>query len=156
MNELVLTLVRKYQKPNYTIGLLYVGSQFFCNTMEDPDRGLTFNMSLDEIKKKKVYGDTAIPKGRYRVDMNTVSPKFSLVSKYSFCGGKMPRLMNVPGYSGILIHPGNTQKDSFGCILPGVNNVKGMVTNSYETFKKLYAILSDANKAGKQIFIEIK
>lgn len=156
MNELVLTLVRKYKKPNYTIGLLYVGSQFFCNTMEDPDRGLTFNMSPDEIKKKKVYGDTAIPKGRYRIDMNTVSPKYSIISKYAFCGGRMPRLMNVPGFSGILIHPGNTQKDSLGCILPGTNNVKGMVTSSFDTFKKLYDVLNKANREGKTIFIEIK
>lgn len=156
MNELVLTLVRKYKKPNYTIGVLYVNGKQFCNTMEDTDRGLTFNMSPEEIRRKKIYGETAIPLGRYRIDMNTVSPKYSAIAKYSFCKGKMPRLLNVPAYSGILIHPGNTQKDSLGCILPGVNNVKGMVTDSYNTFVKLYNILDSANRKGQTIFIEIK
>lgn len=56
-------------------------------------------------------------------------------------GGRVPRLLNVPGYDGILIHVGNYATQSAGCILVGINDVKGMVTHSKETFTKLYKIL---------------
>ena len=64
------------KKPNYTIGKLFINGVFFANTLENTDRGLTQSMSEDEIKKKKIYGQTAIPTGTYKVDMNTISPKF--------------------------------------------------------------------------------
>ena len=65
--------------------------------------------------------------------MDTVSPKFSNYSKYPYAkqfNAKMPRLLNVKGFEGILIHAGNTQKDTDGCILVGINKVKGQVINS--------------------------
>ena len=81
---------------------------------------------LVTIQKKKVYGETAIPTGIYKLEMNVVSPKYSLVKWYQdLCKGKMPRLLNVPGFEGVLIHPGNTPLDTFGCVLVGDNKVKG-------------------------------
>ena len=65
------------KKPNYTIGKLFINGVFFANTLEDTDRGLTQSMSEDEIKKKKIYGQTAIPTGTYKVTLDVVSPKFS-------------------------------------------------------------------------------
>lgn len=106
-----LKLIRKWKKQDYTIGELYIDGKFFSNTLEDPDRGLTSTMSLTEIKSKKIKGDTAIPTGTYNITLDIVSSKYSNFSKYpyvKFCGGKMPRLLNVPGYEGILIHAGNT------------------------------------------------
>ena len=139
-----LELIRKWKKQDYTIGELYIDGKFFSNTLEDPDRGLTSTMSLTEIKSKKIKGDTAIPTGTYKITLDVVSPKYSNFSKYpyvKFYGGKMPRLLNIPGYEGVLIHAGNTQKDTEGCLLVGENKVVGKVINSQVTWKKLYEIL---------------
>lgn len=68
----------------------------------------------------------------------------------------MPRLLNVPGFDGILIHPGNTALDSYGCILVGKNTVKGKITQSKDTFAKLYKELKAAADKGETIEIEIK
>lgn len=60
---------------------------------------------------KKIKGDTAIPTGIYNITLTVTSSKYSNFNKYpyaKFCNGKMPRLLNVPGYEGILIHAGNT------------------------------------------------
>lgn len=153
-----LLVDRKWKKNTYTIGRLFINGQFFCNTMEDKDRGLTQKMSLIKIKEVKVAALTAIPTGTYTINMNTISPKYSLKSWYfSNCrGGKMPRIENVPGWPGVLIHPGNTAADSEGCILVGKNDVQGMVTNSKATFLNLYNILYNAYKLGEKITITIK
>lgn len=139
-----LTLIRKYKKKDYCIGKLYIDNKYFCDTLEDPDRGLTSTMNLTEIKSKKIKGDTAIPTGTYKITLDVVSPKYSNFSKYpyvKFCEGKMPRLLNIPGYEGVLIHAGNTQKNTEGCLLVGENKVVGKVINSQATWKKLYEIL---------------
>ena len=130
------------KKPKYTIGKLYIDEQYICDTLEDTDRGLNQNMSLEEIKKKKVYGETAIPAGTYKVDMNTVSPKFKSRTWAKPYGGKLPRLVLVPGYDGVLIHPGNKAEDTLGCILVGENKAVGQVLNSQVTFKKIMSILT--------------
>lgn len=137
----------------YTIGKLYVDGRYFCDTLEDKDRSLTQNMPLNEIYKRKISKETAIPTGKYKIAMDVVSPKYSAYKTYQFCQGKLPRLIDVPGYSGILIHIGNYPKDTEGCILVGENKQKGAVLNSTVTFKKLYdLLLTDKNN----IEIEIK
>lgn len=123
-----LTLKRIAKKDTYTIGKLYVDDEYFCDTLEDKDRGLTFDMPLEDIKKVKVYGQTAIPTGRYQVVMN-MSTRFKKV---------MPLLLNVPGFDGIRIHSGNTAADTQGCILLGQNKVVGKVINSRIYTDKLY------------------
>ena len=123
-----LTLKRIAKKDTYTIGKLYVDGEYFCDTLEDKDRGLTSDMSLKDIKKIKVYGQTAIPSGRYRVTMN-MSSRFKKV---------VSLLLNVPGFDGIRIHSGNTAADTQGCILLGQNKVVGKVINSRIYTDKLY------------------
>lgn len=105
-----LTLKRIAKRPTYTIGKLYIDDVYFCDTCEDKDRGLTQSMPLAEIKKRKVYSLTAIPTGTYTISMNTVSPRFSKKDFYKTnCnGGRVPRLLNVPGYDGVLLHVGNS------------------------------------------------
>lgn len=149
---------RKWKKEGYTIGKLYVDGVFFSNTLEDRDRGLTSTMSIEEIKKKKKAGDTAIPTGTYKVRMDILSPRFSKSNWYikNCNGAKMPRLKDVPGYDGVLVHCGNTAKDTEGCILVGKNDVKGMVTKSKDYFLKLYSIMYIAYKKGESIEITIK
>lgn len=77
--------------------------------------------------------------------MNTVSPKFKDRVWAKPYGGKLPRLENVPGYEGVLIHVGNKPADTLGCILVGQNKVKGQVINSTATFNKLMEALKDNN-----------
>lgn len=136
-----LKLVRKYRKETYTIGKLYVDGVYFCDTIEDKDRGLDDAMGLAEIMIKKRYGETAIPYGTYKVEI-TYSPKYKKL---------MPEIKNVKGFSGIRIHSGNTAKDTLGCLIIGRNTQVGMVTESRKTYNKLFALMKDA----KDILIEI-
>ena len=151
-----LLLKRTAKKENYTIGNLYVNDVFFCNTLEDKDRGLYSTQSLLEIQSKKVYGQTAIPYGTYKIDMNTVSSKFKDRSWAKFCGGKLPRLIDVKGYEGVLIHVGNKAEDTLGCILVGENKIKGQVINSTATFQELYSVMLKAKLLGEEIVLIIE
>lgn len=132
-----LLLRRIAKKATYTIGKLYIDDQYFCDTLEDTDRNLSSDMPLTEILKKKIYGKTAIPTGTYKVNMNTVSPRFKDRSWAKPYDGIVPRLIDTIGFEGVLIHVGNTPLDTLGCILVGKNTVKGKVTNSIQTFYKL-------------------
>lgn len=126
-----ITLKRIAKRDTYTIGKLYVNGEWIADTVEDKDRGLTDKDSLDKIKATKVYAKTAIPLGTYKVTMGVISPKFSKKAYYkSFCNGRMPRLLNVKGFDGILIHRGSNADSSAGCIIVGKNTVKGGVTNN--------------------------
>lgn len=151
-----LTLYRAYKLEKYTVGKLYINGEYFCDTIEDKDRKLYQGMSEEWIAKEKVYGETAIPYGRYKVTMKVQSPKFANSKKYEKCKGYIPRLLNVPGFEGILIHIGNYAKDSYGCILLGENKVKGAVVNSTVWFWKFYDILKEADERGEEIWITIQ
>jgi hypothetical protein len=128
-----LRLQRRFLGKDYTIGSLYVDGEYFCDTLEDTDRGLTQEMPLEEIRRIKIPHETAIPTGTYRVIVN-ISPAKKRM---------LPRLLDVPGFSGILIHRGNTKSDSSGCILVGENKVKGKVINSTPYEKKLVEMLTE-------------
>lgn len=132
-----LRVERLWKKPTYTVGRLYVDGKLYCNTLEDVVRDLD--------KEAKVPGKTAIPAGTYKVIFNW-SPKF---------GRNLPRLLNVPHFDGILIHPGNTADDSAGCILVGKNTEVGRLTESRYTSDKLNVLIEDAQRHGKEITIEI-
>ena len=151
-----LLLKRIAKQKTYTIGKLYVDSVYECDTIEDADRGLSNDMSIEEIKKKKVYGQTAIPTGTYEINMNIVSPKFKDRSWAKPYNGKLPRLMNVHGYEGVLIHVGNKPEDTLGCLLVGQNKIKGQVVNSTATFHELMGKLTDAHERGEKISIRIE
>ena len=140
-----LKLIRKYRKTDYTIGILYINNKYFCEILEDTDRGLKDSMSLEEIKKIKIKDQTCIPYGKYQILM-TYSPKYKKV---------MPLVNNVKGFEGIRIHSGNTNKDTSGCLLPGFNKIKGQVINSRETFNKLYSLIQTAINNKENVTIEI-
>ena len=154
---MIITVDRKYKKDTYTISNLYINGVWFCNVLEDKDRGLKQTDSLSTIKAKKVYSETAIPSGTYKVAMNVISPKYSASTWYkNLTKGYMPRLLNVPGFDGILIHCGTTALDSAGCLLVGRNTIKGKITQSRETFSKLYKLMKSADDKKEQIQIIIK
>lgn len=151
-----LLVKRTFRGPKYTIGHLYINGKYFCDTLEDTDRGLTQDMSLTQVLAIKIKGETCIPYGTYEITLNVVSGKFSNFTKYPYAkaiNGKMPRLLNVTGFDGILIHPGNDNKDTGGCLLVGENKVKGKVINSTATWKKLYSILEKASSNKEKITI---
>ena len=153
-----LKVERRWPKATYTIGRLYIDGIYYCNTLEDADRGLKQTDQLSYIKSRKVAGETAIPKGTYGVAMNVTSPKYAGVAWYwNFCRGKMPRLLSVPGFDGILIHPGgrNGPLDTRGCILVGKNTKVGKLTDSKACFQQVYKLLKAASDKGEEITIEI-
>ena len=141
-----LLLERLQKATTYTHGKLSVDGTYCCETIEDCCRGLSSNMSEEEIKSKKIYGQTAIPTGIYKIDMNTVSPKFKDRSWAKPYGGKLPRLLNVPGYEGILIHVGNTVEDTSGCILVGTEYSDGFLRNSATAFTSLMSVLTNTKE----------
>lgn len=149
-----LLLKRIARKEKYTIGQLYIDGEYFCDTLEDTDRGLSQEAGLAVCRRKKIPGVTAIPTGRYRVLTNVVSPRFSKFKQYEFCGGRLPRIINVPAFEGVLIHIGNYPKDTEGCVLVGRNTVKGAVMESTATFKQLVARLKTVGE--ELIYITIK
>ena len=138
-----LTLKRIANRKDYCIGKLYINGKYFCDTLEDRDRGLDDSMSEEEIKQIKIKGETAIPTGIYTI-LLTYSPKYKKV---------MPLINNVKGYSGIRIHSGNSSKDTEGCLLVGKNTVVGRLTDSRNTFNALFKRLQQ--KGSNKITIEI-
>lgn len=133
-----IELKRIYKGIDYTIGKLYVNSNWVCDTLEDTVRIL--HTETDKIPKQ-----TAIPMGRYQVILS-YSKGFDKV---------LPELLNVPFFKGIRIHAGNDKEDTEGCILVGENKVKGKVINSKKTIKKLIPILQKAIDNNEKIYINI-
>ena len=154
-----LKLIRKYRCSNYCIDKLYINNEYFSDALEDPDRSLTDSMSLEEIKKIKIKGNTCIPYGTYNITLDIVSPKFGSKSYYKeVCNGKVPRLLNVKGFDGILIHVGdgpNGHRLTEGCILIGRNTIKGGLTEGKKYFQLLYNQMLEAKKRGEKIKITI-
>ncbi len=104
-----LKVIREYRNEVCTIGSLFINDVFFCYTLEDKDRGLKQSDSLLFIQAKKIFGLTAIPSGLYKLTVNQ-SPKFKRM---------LPRILEIKGFDGVLLHRGNSANDSLGCILLG-------------------------------------
>lgn len=139
-----ITVKRIALRPTYTIGKLYINGKYYCDTLEDTVRDLNQNGKFDN-GEQKVYGQTAIPYGTYRV-LWTYSPKFK---KY------MPEIKDVPEFSGVRIHSGNTATDTLGCILVGQNKQVGKVINSRAVVDIIYPIIRKACQTEK-VFITIE
>ena len=131
--KLDMKLVRTQFKDTQTIGKLYLNGVYFCDTLEDKNRDLNKNGIFDGTEKK-VYAQTCIPFGQYKVIINQ-SSRFKRL---------MPRLLNVPHFDGILIHNGVTEKNSAGCILVGSYDGQKLV-RSKEIFNKLFEIMKYYN-----------
>ena len=135
-----LYLKRRYVGKQYTIGSLYLKGCYFCDTLEDTVRRLP-SLCPDTSSGRtcrcaeKVYARTAIPAGTYKITMEH-SPRFKRV---------LPLLHDVPHFQGILIHSGNDEDDSAGCILVGKNNIKGKVVESRATSDALNKQLAKAD-----------
>ena len=128
-----LRLERLWCGPKCTIGLLKVGDTHECFTLEDV------------VRPEKVYGETAIPAGTYNVVV-TPSNRFKR---------DLPLVENVPGFSGVRIHPGNTAKDTEGCILVGNSKGPDAVYESRKAFDSLFPKIKSALEAGETVTLEI-
>jgi len=129
-----LTVVRTMCGADCTIGELLVDGEHECYTLEDvvrPDGA------------PKVYGETAIPYGTYRVDIS-FSNRFQR---------DMPLLLGVPDFDGIRIHSGNTTADTHGCLLVGRHHSAGTVTESRLAFDALFPKIRDAISSGEEVWI---
>lgn len=131
LEAMELKLKRIARKPTYTIGKMYINGEYFCDTIEDVDRGLKQTDDLNKISSVKVKGQTAIPVGRYLVT-KTFSTRFKR---------NMYLLNNVPGFAGIRIHAGNTDKDTEGCLILGKNKAVGKVLESRDTVNAFEKVL---------------
>lgn len=132
-------MIREFTNEQCTISRLYINNEYFCDILEDVDRMLNSNMTLEEIAKIKIKGKTAIPIGTYQIAI-TYSPRFQ---QY------MPLLLNTPGYAGIRIHPGNTHVDTDGCLLPGIQEGAYKVKLSRVNYNKLLAKMKAVEKKEK-------
>ena len=134
-----LLIDRKWKKKDYTIGAFFVNDMRLCESLEDTDRGLYKGMPENTILLKKIPGRTAIPTGSYIIRL-TKSPKFSTKAWAKKYNGLVPEIVDVPGFSGVRIHPGNKASDTEGCPLVGDNKVKGGIINSQ---KRYYQLMDD-------------
>jgi Family of unknown function (DUF5675) len=134
-----LTLTREDFQERATIGRLAVDGVEFCATLEDVDRKL----EIDPLAK--IPGATAIPRGLYRVTVD-YSPHF---------GKDMPHVLDVPGFSGVRIHPGNSDRDTEGCILVGRRPGNDFIFDSRVTFDPLFEQIQNALKLAKDVTIEV-
>jgi hypothetical protein len=133
-----LTLNRIFLGSSATIGELLINDKHFCDTLEDRVRP----------EGEKVYGKTAIPEGTYEVKL-THSPRFKKI---------LPEILNVPNFSGIRIHTGNSSKDTEGCILVGTwdGEKEDWVGNSRIAFDELMTLLEEATNNKEKVTITVK
>lgn len=125
-----------------TLGKLYIDGNLQCLTLEDEVREVP-GVSVVEWKIPKV---TAIPRGRYKLIFST-SKRFK---KY------MPELINVPGFTGVRIHSGNTSEDTEGCLLVGTTHTAGEILGSRAAYNLLIPFLSSAFCSGEEIYLTIQ
>jgi hypothetical protein len=117
-----------------TVGELYINDEFFCYTLEDV------------VREEKIKNETAIPAGEYEITI-TYSPRFK---RY------LPLLHDVPNFSGVRIHPGNTARDTEGCVLVGMSKDVDFIGRSREAFNKLYPMLTHASQSGEKLILNIR
>lgn len=133
-----IELIRTTCGATCTLGKMYIDGEEFCYTLEDVVRP----------NGEKVYGETAIPTGRYRVDI-TFSNRFQQ---------PMPLVMDVPNFSGIRIHAGNTAADTHGCILVGLRVSPGgtAISESRVAYNAVFAHIRDAIERSEEVWLEVK
>jgi len=139
--KLVLSRYESHEKS--TLGSLSANGSFQCWTLEDPVR----EVENVPVEQWKIKGQTAIPRGTYKIVLD-FSNRFGKV---------LPRLLDVPGFTGIRIHAGNTSGDTEGCILVGGKPISdNFIPHSRSTFEKLFSMLETCEEHGEMITIEVK
>jgi len=145
-----IKVTRKWKGLNTTLSTVTIDGVPPLYALEDTDRGLTAQTPIAGILKVKLAGRTAIPAGRYRVDI-TYSNRFKR---------QLPLLMGVPGFAGIRIHPGNTHADTEGCLLPGLKSGQEygdfMVGDSRAAAQSLQTLIAAVLAKGEEVWCIIE
>ena len=140
-----MRLLRRYLGEEYTIGSLFIDGLYLCDTLEDKVRDYNMDGDLEDAGEEKIWGQTAIPYGKYHVEL-VMSPKHTRI---------LPLVLGVRHFTGIEIHRGNTAGDTAGCILPGENKEKGKVINSTKYEMEIVERVLKAIILGQEVTIEI-
>ena len=144
-----IDIIRYNSQSDFTDGLLFINGIFKCFTLEDEERTV------------KVKGETRIPNGRYKIELRTVGGFHNrYLNKYgaNFHKG-MLWVKDVPNFEYILIHTGNTDEHTAGCLLVGMNqdaNNVGFLGNSTVAYKMIYKDVRDAILQGEEVWINYK
>ena len=133
------TVIQRDGRENFTPGRMYFEGHAFCHTCEDEDRFL-------EDTGEKVFGKTAIPRGKYRL-ITSESPRFGRI---------LPEVLHVPGFTGVRIHGGNTAEDSHGCILVGQIKTATGVAKCAPTVQQIINSIDDAAELGIETWLEVE
>jgi len=126
-----------------TTGSFYINDKKMCDTLEDP------------VREKKIYGRTAIPEGTYKVQLvhgGKLDKRYK--DRYPDIHKGMLHVIDVPNYTGILIHGGATAEDTLGCLIVGEDDGADKVKNSGKAYKKIYPIIAEAILKGEEVTIE--
>jgi len=134
---MILELIRRKLTEKTTQGVLYSDQKFLCWTLEDKWRDL--------LVEPKIPGETCIPEGHYRVVLDR-SDRFRRI---------MPYIIDVPHFTGILLHPGNTHADTKGCILVGLSRSEDYIGLSRIAFSRLMFQVWDADQKQEEIWLTI-
>jgi len=145
MERFNLFLERLFLKPKYTIGVIHFDGKLFCNTLEDTVRDLNKDGDLEDYGEMKIYGETAIPYGVYKVIVN-YSPKLKR---------ELPLILDVKHFTGIRIHKVRSAAGTLGCVGVGKNTSPGILTDGEYFEKKLTALLKEKIAAGIECYINI-
>lgn len=129
---------------NATLGKMYLDNVFFCQTCEDEDRFL--ERSIEDISERKVYGRTAIPRGRYRL-LVTFSNRFQK---------PLPIVLDVPGFDGIRIHGGNRAENSHGCILVGKVRTSTGIAQCADSVQRIISQIEEGEEMGIETWLEVE
>lgn len=142
-SPLKLFVARHGGTEKFTGGRLYINGEFECFTLEDEVR----EIQNEPVEKWKIKGQTAIPRGKYKVIIS-FSPRF---------GKRLPELLNVPGYVGVRIHPLNTAAQTEGCIGVGDDDPSdGFLGQSRAAFNRIFEKIQDALNVGEDVWITIE
>jgi len=150
VNKMELTVVRYSSQSESTLGLFLINGTFAAYTLED------------EFREKKVMGETRIPNGLYKVELRTEGSHHDRYkAKFPEFHKGMLHVTNVPGFKWILIHIGNTDDDTAGCLLLGESSIsnindEGRIGNSTSAYKRVYPIIADAITRGEDVFISYR
>lgn len=144
-DTLTITLQRVQSYKDYSLGMLYINGVLQCFTLEDEKRSV------------KVWGETRIPAGVYNITLRTVGGLHNKYSQRFYNHKGMLWLRNVPNFEYILIHVGNDDDDTAGCILVGDTHSVGQnfIGNSTKAYERIYPVISAALIAGKQVRINV-
>jgi hypothetical protein len=140
-----LALNRKFLGKEYTIGKFFVEDKPFCDCLEDIVRDLNKDGDITDPGEGKIPKETAIPYGRYKVVM-------AYMGKLK---RNLPLLLNVPSFTGIFIHGGVDKNSTEGCLVLGINDVKGQVHGGKKYVDELSALITKWEEAGDETYITI-